>query len=67
MAATAATEGGVYDFLNQYIINPASSFTAMPLAIVTSVVLLLAAALKIGNGAFLLYQKSFATKYAPKK
>ena len=31
------------------------------------VVLLLGALVKIGNGAFLLYQKQFAAKYAPKK
>ena len=67
VAITAATEGGVYDFLNQYLLAPNSSFTAMPLAIVTSVVLLVAALVKIVNGAFLLYQKSFAAKYAPKK
>ncbi len=67
VATTAATSGGVYDFLNQYILNPASSFTAMPFAWVTFVILLLGALVKAGNGAFLLYQKSFASKYAPKK
>ncbi len=67
VATSAATSGGVYDFKNQYLLNDASSFTAMPYAVITCVILLLAAIEKIGNGAFLLYQKSFAAKYAPKK
>lgn len=67
VATTAATSGGVYDFLNQYLLNPASSFTALPFTYVVFAVLLLAALVKIGNGAFLLYQKAFAAKYAPKK
>lgn len=67
VATTAATSGGVYDFLNQYILNPASSFTAMPLAYATCAVLMAGALVKITVGAFLLYQKNFAAKYAPKK
>ena len=67
VATTAATSGGVYDFKNQYILNSASSFTKLPFANITCVVLLLGALVKIGNGAFLLYQKQFAAKYAPKK
>lgn len=67
VATTAATSGGVYDFKNQYLLNPASSFTPLPYTTVTCVVLLAAAAIKLGNGAFLLYQKRFAAQYAPKK
>ena len=67
VATTAATSGGVYDFKNQYILNSASSFTKLPFANITCVVLLLGALVKVGNGAFLLYQKQFAAKYAPKK
>lgn len=63
VATTAATSGGVYDFKNQYLLNPASSFTKMPMATVTTVVLLLGAAVKAANGAFLLYQRSFAMKH----
>ena len=43
VATTAATSGGVYDFKNQYILNSASSFTKLPFANITCVVLLLGA------------------------
>lgn len=66
-ATTAATSGSVYDFKNQYLLNAASSFTPQPYAYAACALLFAAALVKIGNGAFLLYQKSFAAKYAPKK
>ena len=67
VATTAATSGSVYNFLNQYLLAPDTIFEPMAYAWVTFAVLLIAALVKIGNGAFLLYQKSFAEKYAPKK
>ena len=67
VAITAATSGSVYNFLNQYLLAPDTSFTPMPYAWLTFGVLLLAAIVKVGNGVFLLYQKNFAAKYAPKK
>lgn len=67
VAVTAATSGSVYNFLNQYLLAPDTSFTAMPYAWVTFGVLFATAVVKAGNGVFLLYQKSFAAKYAPKK
>ena len=67
VAAGAATTGGVYDFKNRYLLCETSVFSAMPYAVLTGVVLLLAAAEKVFNGVFLLYQKSFALKNAPKK
>lgn len=67
VATTAATSGSVYNFLNQYLLAPDTSFTPMAYAWVTFAVLLIAALVKIGNGTFLLYQKNFAEKHAPKK
>lgn len=67
VATTAATSGSVYNFLNQYLLAPDTSFTPMPYAWVTFAVLLAVAALKTANGVFLLHQKNFASKYAPKK
>ena len=67
VATTAATSGSVYNFLNQYLLAPDTVFEPMAYAWVTFAVLLAAAAVKIGNGVFLLYQKNFADKYAPKK
>lgn len=67
VAYTAAIDGQTYGFRTNYLDNPACSFTAMPFATVICIALLLTAAVKAGNGAFLLYQKSFAAKYAPKK
>lgn len=67
VAKTAAIDGQTYGFRSNYLDNTACSFTAMPFATVTCIVLLLTAAVKAGNGAFLLYQKNFAAKYAPKK
>ena len=67
VATTAATSGSVYNFLNQYLLAPDTIFEPMTYAWITFAVLLVAAAVKIGNGAFLLYQKNFAAKYAPKK
>lgn len=67
VAKTAATMGSFYEFKQSYLNNPDCSFTAQPYALVTCAALLAAALIKIGNGAFLLYQKSFAEKYAPKK
>lgn len=67
VATTAATSGSVYNFLNQYLLAPDTIFEPMAYAWVTSAVLLVTAAVKIANGVFLLYQKSFAEKYAPKK
>ena len=66
VATTAATSGSVYNFLNQYLLAPDTIFEPMAYAWVTFAVLLAAAAVKIGNGVFLLYQKNFAAKYAPK-
>ena len=66
VAMTAATSGSVYNFLNQYLLAPDTIFEPMAYAWVTSGVLLIAAIVKIANGAFLLYQKNFAAKYAPK-
>ena len=66
VAMTAATSGSVYNFLNQYLLAPDTIFEPMAFAWVTFVVLL-AAIVKVGNGVFLLYQKNFAAKYAPKK
>ena len=67
VATTAATSGGVYDFKNQYLLNPASSFTALPCAYLTSAVLWTAALVKLGNGVFLLYQKKFALAHPVRK
>lgn len=67
VATTAATMGSFYEFKQSYLLNPDCSFTALPYSIATCVVLLLAALVKAGNGAFLIYQKSFAAKYASKK
>ena len=67
VSSAAATVGGLYDFKNQYLLNPTCSYTALPFATVTFLVLLCCALVKIGNGVFLLYQKSFALKNAPKK
>ena len=67
VSMTAATSGGVYDFLNKYLLANNTTYTALPFATATCVVLLLAAIVKIADGAFLLYQKSFALKNAPKK
>ena len=66
VAMTAATSGSVYNFLNQYLLAPDTIFEPMAYAWVTFDVLLIAAIVKIANGAFLLYQKNFAAKYAPK-
>ena len=66
VAMTAATSGSVYNFLNQYLLAPDTIFEPMAYAWVTFGVLLIAAIVKIANGAFLLYQKNFAAKYAPK-
>ena len=67
VATTAATSGSVYNFLNQYLLAPDTTFVPMAYAWVTAVVLVAAAAVKVANGAFLLHQKNFAAKYAPKK
>ena len=67
VSISAATSGGVYDFKNSYLLADVSTYTALPFAFATCGVLMLAAAEKIFNGVFLLYQKSFAKKYAPKK
>ena len=67
VATTAATSGSVYNFLNQYLLAPDTIFEPMPYAWLTFGVLLAAAAVKVANGAFLLHQKNFAAKYAPKK
>lgn len=67
VARTAATSGSVYDFKNQYLLNSASSFTAQPYSVFSCAVLLAAALVKLGNGIFLIYQKSYALKNAPEK
>ena len=67
VSATAATSGGVYDFLNKYLLADNSTYTATGWAWLTFAVLAVAACVKICNGAFLLYQKSYAMKNAPKK
>ena len=67
VATTAATSGSVYNFLNQYLLAEGTIFEPMTYAWITFGVLMAAALVKIANGAFLLYQKSFAVKYAPKK
>lgn len=67
VSTLAATTGGVYKFKETYLMGSTSSYTALPFAWATFCVLLLAACEKIFNGAFLLYQKSFAQKNAPKK
>ena len=67
ISVTAATSGGVYNFKNNYLLADVSTYTALPYATFTCVALIVAAAVKVANGAFLLYQRSFAQKYAPKK
>ena len=67
VSSMAATSGGVYKFKETYITSEHSSYTALPFAWATFGVLLCAACVKIINGAFLLYQKAFAQKNAPKK
>ena len=55
------------NFRASYLDVAESSFTNLPYARITLIVLLLVAIIKIANGAFLLYQKSYAQKNAPKK
>ena len=62
----AATSGGVYDFQHK-IIDNATAYNPTAIAILVGVILLICAAIKIYNGVFLLQQRAFAKKYAPKK
>ena len=55
------------NFRATYLDVAESSFTNLAFARITMIVLFLAAVIKIANGAFLLYQKSYAQKNAPKK
>ena len=55
------------NFRATYLDVAESSFTNLAYARITMIVLLLVAVIKIANGAFLLYQKSYAQKNAPKK
>lgn len=66
VARTAVTSGGVYDFAS-YVNNPGTTFVPTALAILTGVLLFAFAAVKLYNGVFLLQQRAFARKYAPKK
>ncbi|MBQ6755679.1 MAG: hypothetical protein IJP43_01845 [Oscillospiraceae bacterium] len=66
VAKTAVTSGGVYNFAS-YVNDPGSTFVPTAFAIIAGVVLLLCAAVKVYNGVFLMQQKAFAKKYAPKK
>ena len=55
------------NFRATYLDVAESSFTNLPYAKITMIVLFIVAVIKIANGAFLLYQKSYARKNAPKK
>lgn len=67
VSAMAATSGGVYNFKYDYLLAETSTYTAAMGAYLALVVCGISAIVKIINGAFLLKQKSFAKKYAPKK
>ena len=67
VARMAATDGSVYHFKTEVILAEGASFTPTVFAIVAGVILLIFAAVKIYNGCFLLQQRAFAQKYAPKK
>lgn len=67
VSTMAATTGGVYKFKETFLTSGTATYTALPFAWVTFVVLLLAAIEKVCNGAFLLYQKRYALQNAPKK
>ena len=67
VASMAATDGSVYHFKSEVILAEGASFIPTAFAIAAGVILLIFAAVKIYNGCFLLKQRAFAQKYAPKK
>ena len=66
VAKMAVTSGGVYNF-SSYVNAADTTFVPTTFAIIAGVILLICAAVKIYNGVFLLKQRAFAQKYAPKK
>ena len=66
VAKLAVTSGGVYNF-SSYVNAADTTFRPDPFAIISGVIFLICAAVKFCNGCFLLKQRAFALKYAPKK
>ncbi len=66
LAMMFVTSGGVYNFAS-YVYDDGTLFIPTILCVALGVVLAVFAVVKFYNGAFLLKQKAFAKKYAPKK
>jgi hypothetical protein len=66
LAMTVVTSGGVYNFAS-YVNDDGTLFIPTNICVAIGVVLAVCALVKFYNGAFLLKQKAFGKKYAPKK